>query len=97
MFTSIVGNVFGFKALADLRLEDLGIPPAYNQTFQRPLVAGTDGDEAGRCSLFPGTGRLQGSRETTFPLSERNLDRTRSAGPLADTVTMLTSSYHCRF
>nr|VDD24839.1 unnamed protein product [Brassica rapa] len=29
MFTSIVGNVFGFKALAALRLEDLRIPPAY--------------------------------------------------------------------
>ncbi|CAN6852631.1 unnamed protein product [Brassica oleracea var. botrytis] len=28
---------------------------------------------------------------------ERNLDRTRSAGPLAHTVTMLTSSYHCHF
>ena len=29
MFTSIVGNVFGFKALRALRLEDLRIPPAY--------------------------------------------------------------------
>ncbi|KAH0902464.1 hypothetical protein HID58_041967 [Brassica napus] len=28
---------------------------------------------------------------------ERNLDRMRSAGPLAHTVTMLTSSYHCHF
>ncbi|KAF3602195.1 hypothetical protein F2Q69_00034195 [Brassica cretica] len=28
---------------------------------------------------------------------ERNLDRTQSAGPLAHTVTMLTSSYHCHF
>ena len=36
MFTSIVGNVFGFKALAALRLEDLRIPPAYTQTFQGP-------------------------------------------------------------
>jgi ribulose 1,5-bisphosphate carboxylase large subunit-like protein len=34
MFTSIVGNVFGFKALAALRLEDLRIPPAYTKTFQ---------------------------------------------------------------
>ncbi|KAG6383891.1 hypothetical protein SASPL_155501 (mitochondrion) [Salvia splendens] len=33
MFTSIVGNVFGFKAL---RLEDLRIPPAYIKTFQGP-------------------------------------------------------------
>ncbi|KAF3531566.1 hypothetical protein DY000_02038572 [Brassica cretica] len=28
---------------------------------------------------------------------KRNLDRTRSAGPLAHTVTMLTSSYYCHF
>ncbi|CAI0443925.1 unnamed protein product [Linum tenue] len=36
MFTSIVGNVFGFKALRALRLEDLRIPPAYTKTFQGP-------------------------------------------------------------
>lgn len=36
MFTSIVGNVFGFKALRALRLEDLRIPPAYSKTFQGP-------------------------------------------------------------
>ncbi|CAN6465181.1 unnamed protein product [Victoria cruziana] len=34
MFTSIVGNVFGFKALRALRLEDLRIPPACSKTFQ---------------------------------------------------------------
>jgi ribulose 1,5-bisphosphate carboxylase large subunit-like protein len=34
LFTSIVGNVFGFKALRALRLEDLRIPPAYAKTFQ---------------------------------------------------------------
>jgi len=36
LFTSIVGNVFGFKALRALRLEDLRIPPAYTKTFQGP-------------------------------------------------------------
>ncbi|KAL5720983.1 hypothetical protein ACHQM5_013598 [Ranunculus cassubicifolius] len=36
MFTSIVGNVFGFKALRALRLEDLRIPVAYVKTFQGP-------------------------------------------------------------
>ncbi|KAH1047150.1 hypothetical protein J1N35_037934 [Gossypium stocksii] len=36
MFTSIVGNVFGFKALRALRLEDLRIPTAYIKTFQGP-------------------------------------------------------------
>jgi Ribulose bisphosphate carboxylase large chain, N-terminal domain/Ribulose bisphosphate carboxylase large chain, catalytic domain len=36
LFTSIVGNVFGFKALRALRLEDLRIPPAYTKSFQGP-------------------------------------------------------------
>ncbi|XLS74421.1 hypothetical protein HN51_031286 [Arachis hypogaea] len=36
MFTSIVGNVFGFKALRALRLEDLRIPISYIKTFQCP-------------------------------------------------------------
>jgi ribulose-bisphosphate carboxylase large chain len=36
MFTSIVGNVFVFKALRALRLEDLRIPLAYSKTFQGP-------------------------------------------------------------
>ncbi|KAK7853006.1 ribulose bisphosphate carboxylase large chain [Quercus suber] len=36
MFTSIVGNVFGFKALRALRLEDLRIPTSYSKTFQGP-------------------------------------------------------------
>ena len=36
MLTSIVGNVFGFKALRALRLEDLRIPIAYLKTFQGP-------------------------------------------------------------
>merc|ERR1711988_1725877 len=36
LFTSIVGNVFGFKALRALRLEDLRIPPAYAKTFLGP-------------------------------------------------------------
>ncbi|CAN4119574.1 unnamed protein product [Withania somnifera] len=36
MFTSIVGNVFGFKAPRALRPEDLRIPLAYVKTFQGP-------------------------------------------------------------
>ncbi|CAN6454808.1 unnamed protein product [Victoria cruziana] len=36
MFTSIVGNVFGFKALRALHLEDMRIPPTYSKTFQGP-------------------------------------------------------------
>jgi ribulose-bisphosphate carboxylase large chain len=36
MIASIAGNVFGFKALRALRLEDLRIPVAYLKTFQGP-------------------------------------------------------------
>ncbi len=34
--SSIIGNVFGFKALAALRLEDMRIPSHYVKTFQGP-------------------------------------------------------------
>ncbi len=34
--SSIIGNVFGFKALKALRLEDIRIPPHYVKTFQGP-------------------------------------------------------------
>ncbi len=34
--SSIIGNVFGFKALKALRLEDMRIPPQYVKTFQGP-------------------------------------------------------------
>src|SRR5262247_1595566 len=33
---SIIGNVFGFKPLRALRLEDMRIPPAYVKTFKGP-------------------------------------------------------------
>ena len=36
LITSIVGNVFGFKALSALRLEDLRLPPGFVKTFQGP-------------------------------------------------------------
>ncbi len=36
MSSSIIGNVFGFKALKALRLEDLRIPTQYLKTFQGP-------------------------------------------------------------
>ncbi|HZM10418.1 MAG TPA: ribulose-bisphosphate carboxylase large subunit, partial [Candidatus Limnocylindrales bacterium] len=34
--SSIIGNVFAFKALKSLRLEDMRIPPHYVKTFQGP-------------------------------------------------------------
>src|ERR1700681_215601 len=34
--SSIIGNVFGFKALKALRLEDMRIPTQYIKTFQGP-------------------------------------------------------------
>ncbi|HEY8921607.1 MAG TPA: RuBisCO large subunit C-terminal-like domain-containing protein, partial [Candidatus Limnocylindria bacterium] len=36
MASSIIGNVFGFKAVRALRLEDLRIPVAYMKTFHGP-------------------------------------------------------------
>ncbi|KAL3648393.1 hypothetical protein CASFOL_007817 [Castilleja foliolosa] len=36
LVSGCLGNVFGFKALRALRLEDLRIPPAYVKTFQGP-------------------------------------------------------------
>jgi len=36
MASSIIGNVFGFKALKSMRLEDLRIPQHYLKTFQGP-------------------------------------------------------------
>ncbi len=38
MAASIIGNVFGFKPLKALRLEDLRIPVAYVKTFQGPAT-----------------------------------------------------------
>merc|ERR1712196_147226 len=35
---SIIGNVFGFKAIKELRLEDMRIPFAYLKTFQGPAT-----------------------------------------------------------
>src|ERR1700748_1195931 len=35
---SIIGNVFGFKPLKSLRLEDMRIPVAYLKTFQGPAT-----------------------------------------------------------
>ena len=34
--SSIIGNVFGMKALKSLRLEDMRIPPHYTKTFRGP-------------------------------------------------------------
>ena len=36
ILTSLVGNVFGFKALRALRLEDIRVPVALIKTFQGP-------------------------------------------------------------
>ena len=38
VLTSLVGNVFGFKAVKALRLEDMHIPVAYLKTFQGPAT-----------------------------------------------------------
>merc|ERR1712099_54944 len=38
MTASIIGNVFGFKAVSALRLEDMRIPHSYLKTFQGPAT-----------------------------------------------------------
>jgi ribulose-bisphosphate carboxylase large chain len=38
LIASIIGNVFGFKAVAALRLEDMCIPHTYLNTFQGPAT-----------------------------------------------------------
>jgi len=38
VLTSLAGNVFGFKAVKALRLEDMRIPVAYLKTFQGPAT-----------------------------------------------------------
>jgi len=38
MTASIIGNVFGFKAIKALRLEDMRIPVAYLKTYQGPAT-----------------------------------------------------------
>jgi ribulose-bisphosphate carboxylase large chain len=38
MTASIIGNVFGFKAVKALRLEDMRIPHSYLKTFQGPAT-----------------------------------------------------------
>ena len=40
---SIIGNVFGFKAIKALRLEDMRLPVAYLKTFQGPATGIPDG------------------------------------------------------
>jgi ribulose-bisphosphate carboxylase large chain len=38
MTASIIGDVFGFKAIKALRLEDMRIPVAYLKTYQVPAT-----------------------------------------------------------
>jgi ribulose-bisphosphate carboxylase large chain len=77
MTSSIIGNVFGFKALKALRLEDLRIPVAYVKTFDGPphgIVAEREMlDKYGRpligCTVKP---KLGLSRATTAAWSTKD-------------------------
>ncbi|KAF9588158.1 hypothetical protein IFM89_007847 [Coptis chinensis] len=57
MFTSIVGNVFGFKATL-LRLEDLRIPVAYVKTFGAPHGIQVERDKLNKCLRFVASGGI---------------------------------------
>ena len=47
---SIIGNVFGFKPLKALRLEDMRIPVAYLKTFRGPPPASSSSASASTSS-----------------------------------------------
>jgi ribulose-bisphosphate carboxylase large chain len=46
---SIIGNVFGFKPVKSLRLEDMYFPPAYVKTFDGPPTGSGSTSSAVRC------------------------------------------------
>ena len=55
---SIIGNVFGFKAIKALRLEDMRIPFSYLRTFQGPatgLIVERERLDKFRCPLLGAT------------------------------------------
>ena len=71
---SIIGNVFGFKPLKALRLEDMRLPVAYVKTFQGPAdrhrrrARAPRQVRAGRCSA-PRSSRSSASRAATTAAS----------------------------
>lgn len=72
IMSSIVGNVFGFKALQTLRLEDMLIPPALMKTFPGPAV-GIE-DERERLKKW-GRPLLGGTVKPKLGLSARDFAR----------------------
>src|SRR5881275_1602998 len=69
---SIIGNVFGFKAIKALRLEDMRIPVAYLKTFQGPATGVVV--ERERLDKF-GRPLLGATTKPKLGLSGRNYDR----------------------
>jgi ribulose-bisphosphate carboxylase large chain len=69
---SIIGNVFGFKPLKALRLEDMRIPPHYLKTFQGPATGIVV--ERERMNVF-GRPLLGATMKPKLGLSGRNYGR----------------------
>jgi ribulose-bisphosphate carboxylase large chain len=69
---SIIGNVFGFKPLKSLRLEDMRIPPHYLKTFQGPATGIVV--ERERMNVF-GRPLLGATMKPKLGLSGRNYGR----------------------
>jgi hypothetical protein len=103
VLTSLVGNVFGFKALRNLRLEDIRFPMAFIKTCMGPpngIVVERD-RMAGKVWLQaapPGTGRLE-SRHIAWkdkgctvavPLDEVRLDKSK---PAQDVVGLIEDGW----
>jgi ribulose-bisphosphate carboxylase large chain len=69
---SIIGNVFGFKPLKGLRLEDMRIPPHYLKTFQGPATGIVAERERMNCYGRP---MLGATMKPKLGLSGRNYGR----------------------
>lgn len=69
---SIIGNVFGFKPLKALRLEDMRIPPHYLKTFQGPATGIVSERERLNCYGRP---LLGATMKPKLGLSGRNYGR----------------------
>src|SRR5437588_140342 len=93
MTASLIGNVFGFKPLRALRLEDIRIPVAYVKTFDGPptgLIV-----ERERLDKF-GRPLLGATTKPKLRLSGRNYGRVIYEGPKADGISFRVSAQWLR-
>ena len=100
LLSSIVGNVFGFKALRALRLEDLRLPVAYLKTFPPPhgIVLERDKlDKYGRPLLAARSSRRSGCRPATTAARSRAAARRPGLHQATRTSTPAVMRWRDRF